>query len=98
MIFMLPYTTNSSQLDVAIPDAEMAARIAFLSQALGAQSLMVAEECDDSLTDGLLTQDEEELRICNMVKEALDGGPGKTYATVADFIAELRANIPQTQA
>lgn len=43
-------------------------------------------------------RDDEELRIYNMVKEALDGGPGKTYASVADFIAELSASIPQTRA
>ncbi len=43
-------------------------------------------------------RDDEELRIYNMVKEALDVGPGKAYASVADFIAELSASIPQTQA
>lgn len=39
-------------------------------------------------------RDQEEQRIYNLVKEALDSGPGKTYATVADFIAELRASMP----
>jgi hypothetical protein len=42
-------------------------------------------------------RNEEELRIYNLVKEGLDSGPGKTYASVADFIAELRANIQHSK-
>ena len=38
-------------------------------------------------------RDQEELRVYNLVKEALDSGTGKTYTTVADFITELRANM-----
>ncbi|MBJ7313355.1 hypothetical protein H7U20_24605 [Rugamonas sp. CCM 8940] len=39
-------------------------------------------------------RDEEERRVHTLVKEALDSGPGKNYASVADFLAELRAGIP----
>jgi len=35
----------------------------------------------------------EEQRIYQLVKEALDA-PGKTYDSVADFIAEMRATLP----
>lgn len=38
-------------------------------------------------------RNEEERRIYNLVKEGLDNGPGKTYASGADFIAELRTSI-----
>lgn len=40
-------------------------------------------------------RNEEERRVYKLVKEALDSGPGKTYASVADLIAELRAGIPR---
>lgn len=39
-------------------------------------------------------RDEEERRVYALVKEALDSGPGKTYASVAELMAELRASIP----
>jgi hypothetical protein len=39
-------------------------------------------------------QNEEEKRVYELVKEALDSGPGMTYASVADLIADLRAGIP----
>ncbi len=39
-------------------------------------------------------RNEGEQRIYNLGKEGLDSGPGKTYASVTDFIAELR---PSTQ-
>lgn len=38
-------------------------------------------------------RNEEEARVYALVKEALEAGPGKTYDTVADFIAELRAGV-----
>ena len=38
-------------------------------------------------------RDEEERRVYTLVKEALDSGPGKTYASVADFMVELRASL-----
>lgn len=40
-------------------------------------------------------RDEEDRRVYSLVKEALDSGTGKTYASVADFIMELRAGIPR---
>lgn len=39
-------------------------------------------------------RNQEDVLVYRFVKEALDGGPGKKYASVADFIAELRASIP----
>jgi hypothetical protein len=39
-------------------------------------------------------RDEEERRVYALVKEALDSGPGKTYASVAEWMAELRASLP----
>lgn len=39
-------------------------------------------------------RDEEERRVYALVKEALDSSPGKTYASVAELMAELRASIP----
>jgi hypothetical protein len=39
-------------------------------------------------------RNEEEKRVYELVKEALDSGPGMTYASVADLIADLRAGIP----
>ena len=40
-------------------------------------------------------RDEEEQRVYDLVNEALDGGPGTTYASVEELIAELRASIPR---
>ncbi|MDC8758429.1 hypothetical protein [Janthinobacterium fluminis] len=40
-------------------------------------------------------RNEEEKRVHALVKEALDSGPGKTYASVSDLVAELRAGIPR---
>ena len=40
-------------------------------------------------------RNEEERRVYMLVKEALDSGPGKTYASVADLMAELRTGIPR---
>jgi hypothetical protein len=39
-------------------------------------------------------RNQEDVLVYTFVKEALDGGPGKKYDNVADFIAELRAGIP----
>ncbi len=38
-------------------------------------------------------RNEEERRIYQLIKESLDS-PSKTYASVADFIAEMRATLP----
>ncbi len=43
-------------------------------------------------------RNEEERRVHGLIKEALDSGPGKTYGSVAEFIAELRTTIPRTAA
>lgn len=40
-------------------------------------------------------RNEEERRIYQLVQESLDA-PGKTYASVADFIAEMRTSLPRT--
>lgn len=43
-------------------------------------------------------RNEEERRVYNLVKEALDSGPGKSYCSVAEFIADLRTTIRRTAA
>lgn len=40
-------------------------------------------------------RDEEEQRVYDLVNEALDCGPGITYASIEELIAELRAAIPR---
>lgn len=39
-------------------------------------------------------RNEEDLRVHQLIQEALDAGPGKKYATVADFIQALDIRVP----
>jgi hypothetical protein len=39
-------------------------------------------------------RNDEDLHVHQLVQEALDAGPGKKYATVADFIQALDTRVP----
>ncbi len=41
-------------------------------------------------------RNEEDLRVYTLVKEAIDGGPGRKYDTVADFMGTLNARVSRS--